>query len=259
MDFKPHRSQYWLNHQIENEVVFREKVREVCKLYHQAQERHEQGVHVVSVDEKTGIQVLERIHPTRPMEPGQVEAIELEYERHGTQAWIANFEVATGQVICPSVGDTRTEEDVVVHINATLESDPQGEWIFICDPLNTYKSESRVRAVTEACGIKEGWGKKGQSDILRNTATRSAFLQDTSHRTHFVYMPKHGSWLNQVEIGFGMLTRSLLKRGTLAQRMRSSGAFLPSLSSSTKIWPSRFVGPLSVSRYWHELSGLFPG
>lgn len=72
--------------------MFREEVREVCKLYHQAQELHEQGVHVVSVDEKTGIQALERIHPTRPMEPGKVEAVEFEYERHGTQALIANFE-----------------------------------------------------------------------------------------------------------------------------------------------------------------------
>ena len=46
----------------------------------------------------------------------QVEAIEFEYERHGTQALIANFEVATGKVICPSVGDTRTEKDFAIYM-----------------------------------------------------------------------------------------------------------------------------------------------
>ncbi len=213
MDLKPHRSKYWLNHETEDETVFREEVRVVCKLYHQAQELHEQGIHVVSVDEKTGIQALERIHPTRPMEIGKVEAVEFEYERHGTQALIANFEVATGKVICPSVGDTRTEKDFVAHILATIETDPQGEWIFICDQLNTHKSESLLRAIAKACGIKEELGKKGKSGILHSMASRAAFLQDASHRIRFVYTPKHCSWLNQVEIWFGILTRRLLKRG----------------------------------------------
>lgn len=66
---------------------------------------------MVSVDEKMGIQAKKRIYPTRPMEMGKVEAIEFEYKRHGTQALIANLEVATGRVISPSIGDTRTEAD----------------------------------------------------------------------------------------------------------------------------------------------------
>lgn len=136
-------------------MTFRQEVREVCKLYHQAEELSEQGVHVVSVEEKTGIQALERIHPTRPMVPGKVEAIEFEYERHGTQAWIANFEVATGQVICPSVSNTRTEKDFVAHLGATIETDPQGQWIFICDQLNPHQSESLVTMIAKAGGIEE--------------------------------------------------------------------------------------------------------
>jgi len=82
---KPHHSQYWLNHEAEDKATFREEVRDICKVYHQAQELHEQGVHVVSVDEKTGIQALERAHSTHSMEPGKLEAVEYEYERHGTQ------------------------------------------------------------------------------------------------------------------------------------------------------------------------------
>lgn len=72
------------------------------QIYHPAQEGHEQGIPVVSVDEKTGIQAKKRIYPSRLMAPGKVVAIEFEYKRHGTQALIAKFEVATGQVICPS-------------------------------------------------------------------------------------------------------------------------------------------------------------
>ena len=62
---------------------------------------------------------------------------------HGTQALIASFEVATGKVICPSVGPTRTEEDFAAQIRATVETDPQGQWVFICDQLNTRRPQIR--------------------------------------------------------------------------------------------------------------------
>lgn len=170
-------------------------------------------MHVISIDEKTGIQALERLHPTRPMAPGQPEAVEFEYIRHGTQALIANFEVATGQVICPTGGDPRTEEDFVAHIRQTVTTDPDGEWIFIADQLNTHKSAGLVQAVAELCGIREDLGQKGHSGILHSMATRAAFLQDSAHRIRLIYTPKHCSWLNQVEMWFGILTRRLLKRG----------------------------------------------
>jgi len=57
----------------------------------------------------TGIQALERLAPDYG--PGKVQRREFEYIRHGTQSLIANFDVATGQVICPTCGDTRTEVD----------------------------------------------------------------------------------------------------------------------------------------------------
>lgn len=169
---------------------------------------------MVSTDEKTGIQAVERIHPARPMKPGKPEAVEFEYERHGTQALIANFEVATGLVISPSVGDTRTENDFTAHLRTTVETDPQGQWIFICDQLNTHKSESLVRAIAQLCGIEDELGSKGKSGILQSMASRAAFLQDDSHPIRLIYTPKHCSWLNQVELWFGILTRRLLKRGS---------------------------------------------
>ena len=186
---------------------------------------HEQGVYVVSTDEKTGIQANERAHPTRPMKPGLVERVEFEYIRHGTQTLIANVEVATGQVVAPSVGPTRTEEDFAGHSERTIARDPAAAWIFSVDRLNTHQSESLVRLVANQCGIEEELGVKGKSGILESMPARATFLQDRQHRIRFVYTPKHTSWLNQVEIWFGILARRLLKRASftsvadLRQRM----------------------------------------
>lgn len=190
----------------------------MCKLYHQAVELHEQGVHVVSTDEKTGIQALERRHPTRPMQAGKLEAQEFEYIRHGTQALIANVEVATGRVIGPMVRDTRTEEDFVDHIRATVDTDPAAPWVFIVDQLNTHKSAGLVRLIAELCGVKEDLGVKGESGILKDMDARAYFLQDARHRISLVYTPKHCSWLNQIEIWFGILVRRLLKRGNFVSK-----------------------------------------
>jgi transposase len=176
-------------------------------------ELHQQGVHVVSTDEKTGIQALERAAPTLPMKPGQVERREFEYERHGTQCLIANLEIATGQLIAPSIGQTRTEADFLAHIIQTVAIDPAAEWVFITDQLNTHQSESLVRWVAKQSGIKTDLGIKGEEGILKSMATRAEFLQDSSHRIRFVYTPKHTSWLNQIELWFSILVRRLLKRG----------------------------------------------
>lgn len=216
-DLKPHRNRYWLNANPDNPEVFAEEVKNVCDLYHQAQALHQQGVSIVSTDEKTGIQALERKHPTKPMKSGHVTLQEFEYERHGTQCLIANFHVATGKVIAPSIGFTRTEKDFCNHIAQTVATHPEQAWIFIVDQLNTHQSESLVNFVIAQCNLKidqEILGVKGESGILQSMPTRKAFLEDRSHRIRFVYTPKHTSWLNQVEIWFSILVRKLLKRAS---------------------------------------------
>jgi len=203
---------------VEDPVTFQCEVRTVCKLYHQARELHGQGTHLVSTDEKTGIQALERLHPARPLRSGKPEATEFEYVRHGTQTLIANFEVATGQVISPTVGDTRTEEDFVAHVHATVAADPEAPWVFVVDQLNTHKSAGLVKLVAKLCRLDGDLGVKGKSGILKDMDSRAAYLQDASHRIRFVYTPKHCSWLNQVEMWFSILARRLLKRGEFSSK-----------------------------------------
>jgi transposase len=170
-------------------------------------------VHTVSVDEMTGIQALERIAATKLMKAKQEERREFEYKRHGTQCLIGNFEVATGEVICPTVQGTRTEKDFAEHLARTVASDPEAGWIFVMDNLTTHVSETLVRYVAHACGLADELGVKGKKGILKSVATRRAFLTDKTHRLRFVYVPKHTSWLNQIEIWFSILVRRVLKRG----------------------------------------------
>jgi DDE superfamily endonuclease len=170
---------------------------------------------VLSTDEMSGVQALERLHPSLPMEPGRVERREYEYTRHGTQSFIVSRDVATGQVVAPSCGPTRTEADFVAHLRGVVATDPEAvRWHIVTDNLNIHCSESLVRYVAEASAITDGLGVKGGSGVLESMRTRSAFLSEPGHRIVFPYTPKHASWMNQVEIWFSILARKVLKRGS---------------------------------------------
>src|SRR5439155_689472 len=105
-----------LNAKPDDPAAFADHVAAVCAVYQHAPAVNQQGGHVISTDEKTGIQALERAAPTLPMQAGLVERPEYEYIRHGTLCLIANFNVATGEVVAPTLGPSRTEEDFAAPI-----------------------------------------------------------------------------------------------------------------------------------------------
>ena len=211
-DLKPHKIQYWLNSPEEFTPEFTERVNLICGLYESAQALSEIGVNIISTDEKTGIQAIQRLAETIPMKPGMKERLEQNYKRHETTSLIASMNIATGKILSPHIGPTRTEMDFLNHIKEVLKEDTGQNWVFIMDQLNTHQSESLVRYIAEKCQIEEDLGKKQRSGILKSKKTRSTFLEDPSHRIRIVFTPKHTSWMNQIEIWFSILVRKLLKR-----------------------------------------------
>lgn len=184
----------------------------------------EENTCIVSTDEMTGVQALEHKYPDKLPLPGQDAKMEFEYIRHGTTSLIGFFEIAAGRIFPPYLNETRNETDFCEAVRRVVETAPEKNWIFVCDGLNTHKSEALVKYVAEACGIDENLGQKGKSGILKSLQSREEFLHNASHRIRFVYTPKHCSWMNQIEIWFGIINRKLLKRQsyTSVEEMKES-------------------------------------
>jgi transposase len=212
---QPHKSRYWLNTTEKAPERFQKQVEAVCDTYRRAPAlERTQNTHTVCVDEMTGIQALERTAATKLMIAGKPARLEFEYERHGTLTLIGNFQVTTGELIAPTIGPTRTEADFASHIEQTMAIDPGASWVFVTDNLNIHCSETLVRVVAKACEITTALGKKGVRGVLGSVASRQAFLSEPGHRIRFVYTPKHSSWLNQIEVVFGVIMRKVIRRGS---------------------------------------------
>ena len=160
---QPHRRKMWLNTKEKNLEVFEQQIQTVCETYQAAPVLSEKrGVHTVCCDEMTGIQALERIAADKPVRPEQIARHEFEYTRHGTTTLIGNLDVVTGEMISPTLGPTRTEDDFVNHIQRTVASDPAAEWIFIVDGLNIHWSAGLVEWIAQRCEPHRPLGKKGE-------------------------------------------------------------------------------------------------
>jgi hypothetical protein len=203
-DLKPHRSVYWLN---SHDPQFQKTAEQICRLYVRAPKFHRQGDLLICTDEKCGMQILEREHPTQLARPGHPEKREHNYIRHGTRTVIASFVVATGEVIW-DLGQTRTNADFANPVKHVLKHvDDYDATIWVLDNLNTHWSLEVCKVIAAANG------RPYHPRALRTGKQRRAFLTDIDYPHFFVDTPKHGSWLNQVELWFSVLARRFLKRG----------------------------------------------
>jgi hypothetical protein len=219
-DLKPHRSVYWLN---SHDPDFDEKAKAIGRLYVAAPRLYQQGRLVICCDEKTGMQILKRIAPTQPATPGKPEKREFEYERLGTRALIASFCVPTGAVVW-DLGPTRTNLDFRAHVLRVathFRSMERFDWVV--DNLNTHMSLELCAVVAYLCRLPL------EPRQLKTQKQRRAWLSDPEHKHVFHYVPRHGSWLNQVELFFSVLARQFLRRGDFASARefeRRLGAYL---------------------------------
>ena len=170
---------------------FREKVTNIVELYL----RPPTGSTVVCVDEKTGMQAIQRKHPDRPAGPGRKGKREFEYIRHGTQSLLAAFVIHTGSVIT-RCGPTRKGEDLEAFLEVVAQEIP-GKVDVVWDNLNIHHGER--------------WEK---------------FNARHQNRFRFHYTPLHASWVNQVELWFGVLQRRCLTNASFrsVEELRSAVA-----------------------------------
>jgi transposase len=173
---RPHRVRMWLH---SPDPEFRRKVRRICELY----VAPPAGATVLSVDEKTCIQALSRKHPMRPAAPGQPVREEFEYKRHGVRALIGAFDIRSGRVLA-HVRARRTAADLDAFMEDVARAYPKGEVYIVWDNLNIHHGDAWTR-----------------------------FNERHGGRFHFVHTPLHASWVNQIEIWFGILQRRVLRHG----------------------------------------------
>lgn len=176
-EVRPHKVEGWLH---STDPFFRERVKEIVELYLHLPV----GSVVLCVDEKPGMQALERRYPDRPAKPGKLRRREYEYKRHGTQTLLCAFEVHKGRVLA-QCGDTRKATDLVRFMEEVAVQYPTGTVHIVWDNLNIHFD-----------GKDDRW---------------TLFNERHGGRFVFHYTPKHASWVNQVECFFSILERQSLR------------------------------------------------
>lgn len=217
IDLQPQKRKCWCFTTEKNRELFEAQVREVCDTYLDAAAAyHQNHIHTVCTDEMTSLQANEERADAKLPRPGQTGKYECQYTRHGTQSLTGSWDVVLGQMIHTTIDVTRNGQDFADHIEKTVQTDPSANWIFVMDNLNTHYGEEVVRKVAELNGIAEDTlgDKKRRRGILGSTTSRREFLSDPSHRIRFVFIPKHSSWLNQIEVVFGIISKRVMRHGS---------------------------------------------
>ena len=221
VDLQPSRNKGWCFTTEKDHEFFQSQVEQICSTYLNAESAYRlYNTRTICVDEMTSLAANERRSPTRLALPGQPGQIECQYTRHGTLSLTGSWDVVAGQMIHTTIDETRDGEDFARHIRQTIATDPSANWIFVADNLNTHYGEPIVRTVAELLGIDQTdlGDKRKRVGILGCAQSRRQFLIDPDHRIRFVYTPKHSSWLNQIEVVFGVINRRVIRGGSFSSK-----------------------------------------
>jgi transposase len=215
---QPHRTEQWMNRKADPEFEQRATDIKDC-LVRAINEPNTERV-VVSFDEKTGMQAKERVAPDQPMRPGQPVRQEFEYSRHGTLALLALMQVDSGEihgVTVPERTNPVTARVLTDYFEGLFGSGYRAIDV-VLDQLNTHYSVELVQGVARLCGQQ-----LLPREEIRTGAQRRAWLSRPDKPIVFHYTPKHASWLNPIEIWFGVLMRKVLRRGSFASTCDLAG------------------------------------
>jgi transposase len=199
---KPHRVETF---KFSTDPELEAKVRDVVGLYLAPPER----AIVLSVDEKTQIQALDRTQPMLPLRSGQVERHTHDYKRNGTTSLFAALNVATGEVT-QQARARHTGEDFLAFLRRLERTYPDQDLHVILDNVSTHKTPD-VRAWLER-----------------------------HPRISFHFTPTSASWLNQVETWFSVLTRQAIRRGSFSS-VKELIAMIDRFTSSWNAGSTPFV------------------
>jgi putative transposase len=173
-DLKPHKVEYWCGKSTDAE--FESKMLNIVGLYMNPPE----NALVLSVDEKTQIQALDRTQPLLPLKVGQPKRLTTTYKRNGTVALLAALSVHKGEVTARTV-DKNNAQNFLSFLKELYRKYPRKQLHVIVDNLTVHKHKT----VAEWVASKK--------------------------RMTLHYTPTYSSWLNQIEIWFNILTKDVLK------------------------------------------------
>ena len=221
INLQPHRRKYWCFTTEKDHGLFQSQVQEVCQTYLNAKSLYSSNnTRTICVDEMTSLQANEHRAPTKRARPNQIAKSECQYTRHGTLSLTGSWDVVQGQMIQTTIDQTRDNDDFAKHIEQTIETDPTASWVLVVDNLNTHSGEPLVRMIAKRLGIDQDTlgNKKKRKGILGSMKSRREFLTDLTHRIRLVYIPKHSSWLNQIETVFGIIGRRVMRHGSFTSQ-----------------------------------------
>ncbi len=198
-EIKPHRVKMWCH---SKDPEYQAKMRSIVKLY----VHRPRGEPVLCVDEKTGMQALSRSRGLQAARPGHAGRFEFEYKRNGTRCLFACFNIGTGRVLTQCT-ESRKRPDFLSFMDMVASKHRQKRVHVVLDNLNTHKDTNMGKFVTD-------WNRKH------------------GNRFVFHYTPTHGSWLNQVELWFGIVARRVLRYGDF----RTPDELIAAIDSFVERW-----------------------